>query len=273
MKYIPKLLLVTLLIIFHGFSNSLISANDQDNPNTEISTRLVGTEWELIKYGPPDHPLTPLAKTRITISFRADRTLQGSAGCNQYDGTYALTGQSIAISDLSITTMGCSQKILEQEDHFTQALNSATSLKLTGDMLIISYNGGEFHFKLVIPPANRPLIGTLWQLDGFETGQLVGQLVHSLFVGTKITGEFIDGTVRGTAGCNNYWAEYRVDGQKISIGEIKQTDKRCREKDVMKQEAEYLEALRNATRFTIEGNNLTLRHSAGALRFRANKPN
>ena len=75
-----------------------------------------------------------------------------------------------------------------------------------------------------------------------------------------------DGTLSGSAGCNNYTATYTVDGDQISITPVATTMMMCAEPEgVMEQEAEYIAALGTAATFAIEGDQLELRTADGAL--------
>lgn len=74
--------------------------------------------------------------TEITLTLGADGTLSGNAGCNDYSGTWEVSGpyvsdvgfdnelgQTFTISDLTWTEMACEDELLmEQEAEFLQAL-------------------------------------------------------------------------------------------------------------------------------------------------------
>jgi heat shock protein HslJ len=75
---------------------------------------------------------------------------------------------------------------------------------------------------------------------------------------TTITARFENGTVSGTAGCNQYFGPYTVVNE-ITIGEnLGMTMMYCSEPGVMQQEAQYTDILVNVTTYTIEENQLTL---------------
>jgi heat shock protein HslJ len=93
---------------------------------------LPGTEWVLTS-------LTGRAlieDTRITLSF-GEGSLEGSAGCNTYGGSYAATEDSLRLSDLYWTEMGCPEPegILDQEMAYLNALNTVASYRLDADRL------------------------------------------------------------------------------------------------------------------------------------------
>ena len=70
----------------------------------------------------------------------------------------------------------------------------------------------------------------------------------------------------GTAGCNQYFANYELEGQSLDIGPAGATRRFCAEPEgFMRQEAAYLQALRSAASFRLDGARLELRRADGAL--------
>lgn len=107
------------------------------------------------------------------------------------------------------------------------------------------------------------LEGILWRLDSYADQQ--GNLVKVLR-NTKITAQFKEGTVNGSAGCNTYFASYRISGSALIIGPIGITEMYCTEPDgIMEQESDYLAALESVKGFTIEGSKLEMTNGQGIL--------
>ncbi len=92
----------------------------------------------------------------------------------------------------------------------------------------------------------------------------------------QITANFTDQSLTGSAGCNQYNADYellagRAPGAtegSLSIATVAATRMLCPE-DVMAAESAYLAALESASTFQIEGNMLTVVYAAGQLTFEA----
>jgi len=74
--------------------------------------------------------------------------------------------------------------------------------------------------------------------------------------------QFAQGSVRGHAGCNTFRAPYAVDGNRVAIGAMVVTRKACAAADVMRQEREFLAALRSATTWTIDARGMLDMHRA-----------
>jgi polar amino acid transport system substrate-binding protein len=68
----------------------------------------------------------------ITVTFNADGTLNGSAGCNNYNGRYTANNGRITISELSLSINFCVTPpgIMEQETAYTNALRAAVTFEL-----------------------------------------------------------------------------------------------------------------------------------------------
>lgn len=110
------------------------------------------------------------------------------------------------------------------------------------------------------------LRNTNWRLDSFGS---VGAATP-VIAGSTITLTFgEDGQVSGQSGCNSYGGSYTERGAALEFGEITSTLKACADQAVMEQEQQYLQTLRSADRFTMDGDTLTIwyREEGGALKF------
>lgn len=67
--------------------------------------------------------------------------------------------------------------------------------------------------------AADPLEGTSWQLLAYGESLPIA--------GTTITARFQEGQIRGSGGCNSYWATYRLAGSRIEIDELAWTVMAC----------------------------------------------
>lgn len=106
---------------------------------------LSGTSWELISYGGEK----PLSGTTITAKFEKGE-IRGSAGCNQYFGSYTVRGESLTIEELAWTEMACldPQGVMQQEQEVMTLLSSAESYKGNNSHLeIITAQGKTLLFR------------------------------------------------------------------------------------------------------------------------------
>ena len=82
------------------------------------SELLQGAEWVV---GDLDGSAI-IDRSRGTLNFGADGTLGGRSFCNTYQGTYALTGESLTIGLTASTLMACEPALMDQETRFTNLL-------------------------------------------------------------------------------------------------------------------------------------------------------
>jgi heat shock protein HslJ len=75
---------------------------------------------------------------RPTLTFAEDGTLSGFAGCNTFDGPYALDGSSMDIGPLATTKMACEPPASTIEAALLPALDAAGTWTITptGDLIL-----------------------------------------------------------------------------------------------------------------------------------------
>jgi len=103
------------------------------------ASALRATSWELQSLN--GNGLLP--GTTITIKFSSDQ-VTGSAGCNQYAGSFLTGDTTLSIDDVFSTEMGCMEPegILEQEQVYLAALAAAAKYQTSADILIIFDQAG-----------------------------------------------------------------------------------------------------------------------------------
>jgi heat shock protein HslJ len=118
-------------------------------------------------------------------------------------------------------------------------------------------------------PAASTLPGTRWEVVNYNDGNALVTLIS----GTRITMEFgSDGQVRGTAGCNTYFASFQAGGSTLTIGQPGSTSQFCAEPaGVMDQEARFLSTLPRSASYRVDGNRLDIRSAADQIIIVANR--
>ncbi|GAB4266174.1 MAG: hypothetical protein Kow0080_07180 [Candidatus Promineifilaceae bacterium] len=231
-------------------------------PTTQPATvlddtdRLAGTTWQLVEYGSPDNPQRPLPGTQITLTFQ-DGQAGGSTSCNSYGGSYTLNGSQLTFGEMAMTTMECvDEAIMTQENDYIALLASAPSFQIrlgsqNGlDTLILTSTQGTLTFEELKPLS---LEGIQWQLHGLANGS---DAVVSTWVDEQITLLFADGTLSGSAGCNNYNGRYQLDGTQLTIGPLAATKMAC-EPERNEREQQFLTALQKTASFNATHSTIT----------------
>ena len=100
-----------------------------------------------------------------------------------------------------------------------------------------------------------------WTLESYVDTS--GALVPAIS-GTPITARFgTNGKVRGSAGCNQYSANYTTGDLAISISQPVLTEMYCENPLVMQQESAYLNNLLKAVEIRVSESNLNLYDKTG----------
>lgn len=197
----------------------------------------------------------------ITALFRADGTLTGSSGCNQYTAGYTTTGSSIKITPGISTMMACAPAVMEQESRYFSLMAGATTYSASGDTLLLFDSKGNaiLAYKQpmenpVTPSAQAPVIGT-WDLLTYNNGN---NAMVSVLLGSNISAVFTpDGKIAGSSGCNEYSGLYSLHGKTLGITQVKSTKMAC-EPGIMTQENQYLALLTKVSTYEMNGDQMVL---------------
>jgi heat shock protein HslJ len=228
-----------------------------DDEVTSSENPFIGTDWDLVEYGDQ----MPLPGSTATIAFTEDG-INGSTGCNNYFGSYTLDGSALTIGALGSTEMWC-EGIMEQETTLLQMLQASESVTLDGKTLTIHTAQGDIVFT---SKEDLVLEGTNWVLNAI----VQDQSVVSNRIDEEITVLLEEGKMTGSAGCNQYFTDYEIDGNGLMLGMISATEMYCDE-EINQRENEYLTALAEVAGFEIERETLTLTDAEGnhLITFRA----
>ncbi len=80
--------------------------------------------------------------SRATLNFGADGQLAGSGSCNQYSGSYTLTGEALRVSSkTAMTLMACVPELMDQESRLLQLLSQVQRFKISADGALILETG------------------------------------------------------------------------------------------------------------------------------------
>lgn len=227
---------------------------------------LAGTAWDVTGYNNGKQAVVSvLLGTEITLNFGEDNQVSGSAGCNNYSGSFESTDTTVTVGALAATQRACvaPEGINEQEAQYLAALQNSATYEIAGDMLTIRDNSGAMQ---VTAAKREPvtLTGADWNVTNYNNGK---EAVVGLAADTKITLNFgTDGMVSGNSGCNTYSGGYTNTETTLQVEPLASTRMFCEKPaGVMDQEALYLLALQNAATYEISGNTLTIRDASGAM--------
>jgi heat shock protein HslJ len=144
-------------------STSQNFATTSDAVSTFDAPQLGGTNWNVTTYRLPSGSITNVWLTDVTISFGADGTISGSAGCNDFTGTWQVSGvydefeagvpdsndgQELSLRSLSWTEIACEdESIMEQESEILDLLQQGERWLLKGETFHLRDATGSFLFE------------------------------------------------------------------------------------------------------------------------------
>ena len=109
------------------------------------------TVWELESYGEKGNLQSVIQDTEITAEFVSSKgTVEGSAGCNSYSGSYEVEDSQLSIpGPIAATEMYCMEPegVMDQEQQYLEILQAAESYSVEDGELQINCGSQVLIFK------------------------------------------------------------------------------------------------------------------------------
>ncbi|WP_119068807.1 META domain-containing protein [Aggregatilinea lenta] len=208
---------------------------------------LAGTQWQLVSF---DEDL--VANTTISLNFNEDGQAAGSAGCNMYNAAYSADGTALNFEQAISTLMACTDEgVMEQEQAYLSALETASSYELAEGQLTITYDEDQ---EMVFEPADT-LAGTSWTLTSLDGDAPAGTITLTFDDERRVV---------GSGGCNNYSTTYELASNSVSFSPPVSTRMACADDAVNEQELAYFGALEAATGYEVSDDQLVIPYGDGA---------
>jgi heat shock protein HslJ len=221
-------------------------------PGTPSTSDPTDSAWEL-ESGDLDGSAIPiLASHPITLSFTEDAA-GGTAACNGYGGSYAISGDELTISEISSTEMAClPEETMESERMYLEALSRVVTFTMGDESLHLAGEEVDLVFVELQPVPTSELTGTVWVLDGLNEGAAV-----STVIGDRATLElFSDGSLLGSTGCRSLNGTYIISGAEVTLTQFA-AEGECPDQ-LQPQDSQVITVLESGFRAAIDGQTLTL---------------
>ena len=220
--------------------------------------------WVLQSMTNAGTPVALIPGTTITATFTQAGLLSGSDGCNQYSGSYTLSGSQIQVSPTLVSTMmACEPAVMDQAQAYTRMLIAPSTWMVSGDQLTIQDTAtgkNVLVYGKPVPPtttmAPAPSPAGSWDLtamtivkDGSSVVQNPSGTIYAVFEQ--------DGTVDGFGGCNQFSGTYTTTGSTIAVKDVITTLMSCGNQ-LDTQENAFLITLQAASTFENTGTGLTI---------------
>ena len=200
------------------------------------------------------------------LQFAEDGNMSGTTGCNNFAGTYKVSGSDLTISLGPMTRRACTDPALTaQEEALTTGLGDVTSYAISDGTLTLKVGA---NVRFTYSAEDTSLEGE-WNVTGLNNG--TGGLESSAATGLLAMNFGADGQVTVTGGCNTLSATYSTTGEDpLTFGPVASTKKLC-EGDAAKADQQMADALGRTTDYEVVGGTLTLRDKDGAMQVTAKK--
>jgi len=221
------------------------------DPNSQI--RLDPNRWQLATLEGESF----LTRTNITLIFE-DGKVYGSAGCNNYGGSYTSSpGGNFTLSEAELTAMLCTEPtgVMEQEQRYLQALLRARGyLTLDGQLHLQDEAGVDLLVFDLLPsdPQASPadLQGATWQL--VTAPGLAG--AHIAATTLRFEGQ----SFSGTSPCRDYAGTFQAEGDRLRIGILEMTSVEICGEPEMRAEGDFTTLLQNVESYHLAEGSLVL---------------
>jgi heat shock protein HslJ len=227
-------------------------------PSSGSEADLYGKRWNLVELRG-----NRLAPSEAYIEFDEQRkSVAGHTGCNRMFGSFEVTGNRLTLSRVGSTRMACVRpELSSMEADFTQALGEVIRFEVEGNNILRLYGRGQslmtFRSERVpspFPPSGgmeADLYGRRWKLAEIRGDRIASSEPYIEFDSERKA-------LSGHTGCNRMFGSFEITGNRITLSRVGSTRMACLRPDLQTLETDFTQALREVTRFEIQGDILRL---------------
>jgi heat shock protein HslJ len=101
------------------------------------------THWSLVSFGPAGAEKPVVEGSGITLLANNGK-VGGFGGCNSYGGAYEINRDQLSFHNINSTLMACvDEQVMQQEQRYFEALQSAGTFEVKDNRLTITYDNGK----------------------------------------------------------------------------------------------------------------------------------
>lgn len=167
----------------------------------------------------------PVSGTTVQLSF-GNAALRLNAGCNHLSGRFQIIGDTLVMSELSMTEMGCPEERQAQDTWFADFITSKPILKLDVNTLTLSARDVVLRFldrELADP--DRPLVGPAWRVDTILSRGAA--TTYAISLPMPILRFMADGTLQLDSGCGAGTGGFASTAAELTFRGVSLTESAC----------------------------------------------
>lgn len=222
-----------------------------------------GITWQLAEQV-IDGAMTPVPGDVVVTLLLQDGQAGGSAGCNSYFADYTIGISDLTFGSIGSTMMFCEGPAGEVEAAYLANLAAVATWANTGGSLVLGDASGEPILNyLPVPEGPEPTLeGVTWLLTGQAVDGALAPLPSGDGAPVLVSLRLEDGRGTGSGGCNNYFADYTLDGSGLVFGTVGSTMMFC-EGPAGEVETAYFANLASVATWSSDGATLDLADATG----------
>ena len=134
------LVMLAIALAFAGCAKNEKSETPSQSPAQASAVSIEDRDWDLVGLGERDHPLGAGGKPATLRFDKAAQRAGGNAGCNRYNASYRLSGDSLSFGPAISTRMACPDG-MDLENAWLGALANIKTWSATDSTLTL--NGAD----------------------------------------------------------------------------------------------------------------------------------
>lgn len=248
---IMTIALVACTALFTSCFSQKKSQSSSAQSNIDLKS-LTNTYWKLVSIDGKTVGSELIKEPFIQFESETNKMF-GANGCNSFFGNYEIQKNGkIKFGEVGSTLMACLNG-MEIENAFLGLLQKESFLSISNDKLIFKDKNNK-EVAQFAKIEHKNLSGT-WELEVYSAPPFN---MDKMFPNKKPTLVFDlkENKISGNGGCNNFFGPIKIEGNKISIGDLVSTKMYC---EGVEEQA-FLTKLKEINRFyaTEDGKNLSL---------------
>ena len=227
---------------------------------------LSANPWTLVSYSPANGTAPAETQGRdAVLQFADDGSVSGTTGCNNFGGTYKLSGSDLTISLGPMTRRACTDPALSaQGQALTTGLGQVTGFSVDDGTLRLKVGTAV---RFTYAAEDTSLVGE-WKVTGVNNG--TGGLESSADIESFVL-VFTDDLLTARGDCNTLSASYSTAGEDpLTFGPVSSTNKAC-DGEAGQADQWMIDALGRTRDVEVVGGTLTMRDAEGAMQVTATR--